>query len=461
VAPDDLVGLEYVADPASLLTAGELRLVEAARRGEVLDLTTGDRDEDGLDRAGAWEEDRIIRGPVISVLCRQVRDDWPVHHLGVRVRGARIAEELNLRAATVTVPVEITDSSFDVSPDVRQARLQHLVLAGSRVPGLLGDDHLRVEANVELTNGFQATGKVWLVGAEIGGQLACSGGSFTNPDGNALSCDGIRVIGDVFLNEGFQATGQVRLLGAESGGQLDCSGGSFTNPSGIGLNLQELHASTLLWRHVHFDPTTRLSFLHAQVGTLVDDRDSWPARGNLDLEGFAYERISFPSPLEVEDRLDWISRDPEFHPDTYERLATHYQAMGREQDARIVAIEKQRRRTETFAALRKTAHRLWGLVAAYGYRPGRAAIALAVLMAAGCAIFTPGVMQATDPAVVGGYNQWIFSLDTVLPVIDFGQADVWLPEGAWRMLCLWTIIAAGWLFAVALVAAVTGTLARH
>jgi hypothetical protein len=135
--------------------------------------------------------------------------------------------------------------------------------------------------------------------------------------------------------------------------------------------------------------------------------------------------------------------------------------MGREQDARRVAIAKQKRRTETLPGLRKIAHRIWGLVAAYGYRPGRAAVALAALMAAGWAIFTPAAMQPTDPAVVDGYNQWIYSLDTVLPIIDFGQAGAWSPEGAWRMWCLWTIIASGWLFAVALVAAVTGIFTRR
>ena len=43
----------------------------------------------------------------------------------------------------------------------------------------------------------------------------------------ALFCDRAKVTGDVFLNKGFEAEGEVRFAGAEIGGDLVCTGGCF------------------------------------------------------------------------------------------------------------------------------------------------------------------------------------------------------------------------------------------
>ena len=53
------------------------------------------------------------------------------------------------------------------------------------------------------TSGFTAAGAVLLPGADITGQLNCSGAQLTgtDSDGNALIADGMKVGGDVFLDE--------------------------------------------------------------------------------------------------------------------------------------------------------------------------------------------------------------------------------------------------------------------
>jgi hypothetical protein len=45
--------------------------------------------------------------------------------------------------------------------------------------------------------GFSATGEVRLVGAHIGGDLDCGGGSFSNSAGPALTADRLTVDGDM------------------------------------------------------------------------------------------------------------------------------------------------------------------------------------------------------------------------------------------------------------------------
>ena len=37
------------------------------------------------------------------------------------------------------------------------------------------------------------TGEVWLLGAHVGGQLACEGATLSNPGGQALTADGLTV----------------------------------------------------------------------------------------------------------------------------------------------------------------------------------------------------------------------------------------------------------------------------
>src|SRR3984893_17069436 len=85
---------------------------------------------------------------------------------------------------------------------------------------------------------FHAIGEVRLVGARIVGTLVCDGGQFENP-GVALNFDGAQIGGSVFLryadSQPFQAKGEVRLLGAHIGGTLACIG-QFENPGGNALS---------------------------------------------------------------------------------------------------------------------------------------------------------------------------------------------------------------------------------
>jgi hypothetical protein len=114
------------------------------------------------------------------------------------------------------------------------------------VEGLALDaSRVRITGTVLLNDGFQAEGEVRLLQAEIGG-LSCAGGRFKSSVGQplsargakgpALNANGAKIGGAVLLREGFHAEGEVQLLSAEIGGNLDCDGGSFTNSEGPALN---------------------------------------------------------------------------------------------------------------------------------------------------------------------------------------------------------------------------------
>jgi hypothetical protein len=95
------------------------------------------------------------------------------------------------------------------------------------------------------TSGFAAQGEVRLLNAKVGDQLSCIGGTFTNPSGIALYADHMSVTGSVFLgtlthDERFTAVGEVSLRGAKIGGQLACDGSSFSNPQKNALSASNI-----------------------------------------------------------------------------------------------------------------------------------------------------------------------------------------------------------------------------
>jgi hypothetical protein len=266
----------------------------------------------------------------------------------VRLLGAHIGSQLDLSGATLTNPDGVA----------------------------LNADGLTVDQSMACGEGFAATGEVRLVGAHVGGSLDLSGAALTSREGVALFGDGLTVDQDMNRREGFTANGEVRLLGAHISGQLDLSRATFTNPDGIALSLQELRADALILRDLT-QPPELVDFDYVHVGVLVDEPASWPRQAVLD--GFAYEALYEDPPVSARQRLDWLARNPRgYSPQPYEQLAAVYRRAGRDNDARTVAIAKQRARRRTLAL----PGRLWSLLldglVGYGYRTWLAGVWLLV-----------------------------------------------------------------------------------
>ena len=137
--------------------------------------------------------------------------------------------EVRLLGASIRSNLECTGGSFQ-NPD------GHALCADGIEIG--GDVYLRA---LDKETRFEADGEVRLPGAKIRGDLGCTGGSFRRPAGKALVADRMEVGGGVFLlardkENRFEANGEVRLLGAKISGSLECTGGSFHNPNGNALS---------------------------------------------------------------------------------------------------------------------------------------------------------------------------------------------------------------------------------
>jgi sRNA-binding regulator protein Hfq len=540
------------------LTAAEIKLLQAAPKGEVAVCGPTMNDDDPANdpsKAEEWGADRQIRADLIRWLCVDRHAKELVDPKGIRAFGAKLTGALDLSFVTVPFGLTLWHCRLMEPVNLPGVEIPQLDLQGTWLRSIMADG-AKVKGDVFLRNGFRAEGEVRLLGAQIGGNLECDNATFKNllrarvaGTGVALSADGIAVTGSVFLRNRFHAEGEVRLLGAQIGGPLSCVGGTFKNPlqpgvPGTGMALSadravvkgsvflsngfraegevrlpraqigadldcssamfggELNAEGtaikggLLWRRIVHPELAKLDLINASVAALADDAQSWPAPGNLILDGFVYERIS-SGPRDAETRLDWLARQKDFTPQPYRQLAKVLRDEGNDAGARLVLFEMEhrRRKKEDRGWFARTWSRILRRTIGYGYYPEKALWWLAGLTALGLILFwggyAAGSIAPTDKDAYGPFKQnshlpphyesfyaSIYSLENALPLVKLGQVDRWQPDpnrewvckpAKWvpRSLCValsptplrwfrWAQICLGWILATLFVAGVTG-----
>ncbi len=352
---------------------------------------------------------------------------------------------------------------------------------------------VKVAGAVFLRDGFSAEGEVNVAGADIGSNLECRRGKFVRPDGKALNADGAKVAGDFFLVNGFSAEGEVRLLGADIGGDLAVTNAEFA----VGSRLIAERATVkgvLFWTGPGHDEKGRkrdvnatLILAHASVGVIAD-ADSWPERGNLDLDGFVYTRIA-TDPIDAKSRLDWLARQPadQFKPQPYQQLAKVLREAGDNVGARrvLIAMENSRHDYGKLGALARPWHWVLWATIGYGYRPWLALCWGIGIVMFGFLLFGLGYYEGAitpsdkdayctfaahdtnlhhgnPPPYYPRFSPLVYSLDTFLPIISFGQKDHWMPNpntgrwGYWLRVYQWIFhVGLGWVLTTLFVAGLT------
>lgn len=438
------------------LEPAEIKLRDAARNGEIAHIAdTCPIEETASNR---------VRANFVRFLALGGDAALPVHEHGVQICGAWLVGPLSLTAAEVGSPLALHYSRLEFV-EARDARLLRFSLSGSRLEKGLNGFGLQCSGNIHLDECFQAYGTVGLENAWIGGQLDCKDGQFLPELGNALNFDAARVDGSVFLDRKFYARGVVRLIGASIGGQLSCRGGHFSNTDKNKAAMSCENSSVR--RVLIFDRVTvdgRIDLTGMSVGALADDSTSWHAASSIRIDGLTYERLGRRAPTSASVRIEWLKRQSEddlnenFKPQPWEQLIAVLRAMGHADDAKLVAIAKQRQMRHAgllgkqlwgTSALHKAArtdvirrpldglrvltqakwpkrllHTGWGLFAGYGYRPLRLSLVMVSVWLMLSALFWLGMIDGafaptspiiqTDPAAVAlcgagpdaGDNRW-------------------------------------------------------
>ena len=236
--------------------------MKACQQGEVAEL--GDQ----LPDATPEPDDALrVRAPFLRFLLLGGDGQAPVHEHGVQLVGAIVEGKLDLAGCRIPHNVYLKRCRFSGLLLAQDAAVQGLImLEGSCLPKGINADRLQCDGGLFLRNGFRATGVVRLLGALIGGVLACDGGQFEVEEGDALSADGVVVNGSVFFNSGFKATGAVRLLAALISGNLECGGGQFEVKEGAALSADGAVVKGDVFFDIGFKSTGEVRLLGVQIG---------------------------------------------------------------------------------------------------------------------------------------------------------------------------------------------------
>ncbi|WP_324783698.1 oxidoreductase [Streptomyces sp. H51] len=393
-----------------------------------------------------------------------------------RLEAARVHTEgdLHLPRCRFRGGVRLTDARIGTDLMLNQA-VVHRDRSGRSIAG----DGLSVGQDLQAEL-LESHGELSLRGAKIGVSLSLRGARLANPAARlALNAPQLTVERTLYLTpagvgspllsgttpergtriQRFECLGGVRLDDGRFGDAVDLERARFVFTDDQELSLRRVQTPEL--RFLGEAPARgKVVLSGARVVNLVDRASAWPGPGNLQMGGFTYEALVPRGPFPLAERLDWVSAaTAEYNPEPYERLASVLRAGGEDEDAREVLLAKQRRRRETLPPAAK----LWGYAqdwtVAYGYRPGRAAVWMAVLWAAGSLAFAhashPPVENAGSPV----WNPALFALDLLLPVIDLGQVGSWQLHGGWQWLAA-ALILLGWVLATTVAAGATRLLRR-
>ncbi|MFE0513464.1 oxidoreductase [Streptomyces sp. NPDC058964] len=393
-----------------------------------------------------------------------------------RLEAARVHTEgdLHLPRCRFRGGVRLTDAHIGTDLLLNQA-VVHRDRSGRSIAG----DGMTVGQDLQAEL-LESHGELSLRGAKVGVSLSLRGARLLNPYARlALNAPQLTVgrtlyltpagVGSALLSgttpargtriQRFECQGGVRLDDGRFGDAVDMERARFAFTDDQELSLRRAQTPELRFLGDR-PPRGKVVLSGARTVNLVDRAGSWPEPGNLHMGGFVYESLVPQGPFPLNRRLEWVAAaTAEYNPEPYERLAAVLRGAGEDEDAREVLLAKQRRRRETLPLAAK----LWGYAqdwtVAYGYRPGRAAVWMAVLWAAGTLAF---VHAGHPPMNPGGHPVWnpaLFTLDLLLPVIDLGQVGQWQLRGGWQWLSA-AMILLGWILATTVAAGATRLLRR-
>lgn len=488
------------------LTAAERALWDSFREGRWVDLRTGVPGDDDPARAEQWGPERTVRAEVVAALLLGGTTEPSSSVASLRLAGARITGRLDLAGAEIGHLLWLRDCRLEQAVSLYAASTRTIRITSSRVPGV--DAGLaRIEGHLDLGGSVMETGRLSLINAHVTGELVLDGARISASGQWAVFAGGLVMGGGVFCQQGFTARGGVRLLGAQLPGGLFMRGARLESPGGMALiadnvtatvvdlsedfralgtvrlrgaqisDLLTLEGATLGGSDTALfgvgmqvgtfdfslaaEPAGAVDLQGARAAVLHDREQSWPREVRLD--GFVYDSLRSDRTLlheGVAHRLAWIRRNPGYAPQPYEQLAACYRQAGHDEDARRVLLAKQRHRRRTLNPL----GRVWGYLldaaVGYGYRPWLSALWMTTLWLLGSLAFSARSPVQTKSGEGAPFNPFVYTLDLLFPIGDFGQRSAWHWTGATQWLA-YLLITIGWLLTTAVVAGISRTLNRN
>ncbi|MEU5581203.1 membrane-associated oxidoreductase [Streptomyces huasconensis] len=490
------------------LTDVERRVWEAYPKGRTVDLReTPDDGPEGAPEAGAaWGPERTVRAEILRALLLgdHTRADGEVPLL--RLMGARISGRLDLRYAEIAAPIHLWACLFEEIPDLYGAQLRQLNLGRSVLPGLHAIA-LRVDGSLRLTRcrvrgpvrlggaritgavfldrahvgeagatysepvlalnrvtvdddfqadgGFTAHGQVRMDGAVITGNITFDDAVLSDPGGTALDASNLSG-GTDFHAMRLTARGRVNLRGARIPGQLNLAYARLSHPDGDALRASSLTVGEL-WLREAATIEGRVNLRRSHLDLLHIASGTWPDEVRLD--GLTYTTLDPHEPAAR--RLEALERDTDgFVPSAYEQLTAAYRRIGDDAAARTVQLAKQRRHRATLAWYARAWGHLQDVTVGYGFRPTRAAVWLLSLLLVGAVTFALREPVALKPDEAPEFSPVFYTLDLLLPIIEFGQEKAYAARGVYQWFG-YGLVVTGWTLATTIAAGITRSITRQ
>ena len=351
-----------------------------------------------------------------------------------------------------------------------------------------------IKGGVALTY-VTSTGTMDLSHIIVGGDLNLTG-AHLNGRPTALDLGGAVVSGNLGLTD-FYASGAADLTRATVSEILAVLNAELTE-----LNCTDAKIDRLEWIGIVKPKSTKLTLVRANVKILIDEKESWPSRGDLKVGGFIYEKTWLEVPQRVpgsdknpvknggtspEDRIKWLklqSDENQLISQPWLQLAKFVGTSGNVAGSRRVLYEMARLQASTPFSV------VWDRVAEnsfyilvhfslfwlFGFfvlwRARRMNIKAMLPRDKDAAQYF--LEHNEPPANYVPFSNGLYSLENLLPGVKTGQDDAWIPNPGfrnprqgWKNWLPWysyaglvsvrlLLILLGWLFAGILVAAVSG-----
>ena len=432
------------------LSAAERVFVRGAASREVRWVGASDNPDDAsndLSKSEKWGPERSIRAGLFAWLVAHPEAAPFIHPSGPGIAGAKIVGKLDLSYADVARPLTLIRCAIPDGIDFSNASLAGIELRNSLTGPIMGD-FSRIKGDLALHFGHY--GALSIFRAVIGGDLDCSAADFTGSGvTDTISAQESSIGGDASFVQNFTTDGVLYFRLARIGRSLSFNHARFVGTGETGLDAERAAVSgALYWVDIAHTPQTKLDLENASVASLFDDRMSWPAAGNLNLNGFSYSEFGGDSPADSADRLQWLALQPSgYRPQPYTLLAKALKQSGRTEGEIEVLIAQRiaQRRSGNMSFTSRAWNLLLQATIGYGYRPLRALWWIGGFVLLGAILFgwgyRVGVMTPSEPEAYaafasGGrppvhyphFSALVYSLENFLPVVDLHMGNYWRPN---------------------------------
>lgn len=361
-----------------------------------------------------------------------VGGDLVAHRLGavdgVRLLRARIGGFVSFDGAEIGV-----DSSAD-----RNA----LAFDGA----VVGSDFSVADASVK--------GSLVGFSARIAGQLDLSRSSFGIVEGGySVALDGASIAEDFRVVDSV-LVGEMRAIATNIGGQIVFVRSRFSGAKaklvpidgGLGplapvaINLNGARVAQEFFFDQNQTDVGTIVFVNLQVGEFISN---WDQGTIWRLRGLRYGGLR-PADLKLPICIEKIKTDPDGHdPRSFELLARAMDQIGRGRDAVHIRISGEGNRRRISGWFTRVTRVVPWLITGYGFRLWPAAVWLVALVVIGGLVFASStgdlsalLIRNTEPAGYWTdvskanplpYVPILYSVETVVPLLAFGQASTWVP----------------------------------